>query len=153
MKTIELSAQSKRANNLKLVKEQLYEMKRSIDANVNLDRLESSSSSSSIGLILPQQQKRTATIETPPPPAIVSSTTQALKQNPNQLKQPKPIVPSIRVDAVKPVGSASSTNQRTTPRKVKKRSGERSLTTGIIFDSISNQAIFDDDQPKNFNGK
>lgn len=40
---------------------------------------------------------------------------------------------------------ATTNGERTTPRKVKKRSGERSLTTGIIFDQSNALMSVDDD--------
>jgi hypothetical protein len=128
----ETPAATKKARNLKLAKEQLYEMKRTIDAKVNLDRLESSSSSS-VGLSAKLQ----------PPPVIVAT---AAPLSSKQLRQPTPVTPNFRLEN-KPAASASSTGvgQRTTPRKVKKRSGERSLTTGIILDQ--SDMVFDDTTP------
>ena len=91
---------NKRAKNLNLAKEQLYEMKKSIDAKINLNNLNNRPQSSvppsprpSIDLVKPL---------TLPKPAITTAT------------------PTV--------------GQRTTPRKVKKRSGERSMTIGIVND-------------------
>lgn len=108
-------AASKKARNLKLAKEQLYEMKRTIDAKVNLDRLESSRAQA-------------------PPPAIVATPIG------KQIRQPVPVT-AVRLEN-KPLSTVATSGQRTTPRKVKKRSGERSLTTGIIFDP--NDISFDE---------
>lgn len=82
---------TKRARNLNLAKEKLYEMKKTIDAKVNLDNVNMRSS-------------QTCLNQAPVTP------------------QPKPKT-NIAVSS------------RTTPRKVKKRSGERSLTTGILLEN------------------
>lgn len=101
---------TKKVRNLNLAKEQLYEMKKTIDAKVNLDKLETTSV-----LVRQQQQQQ---------PPVTPSRHQL--RPPTQPQQPQT---PVRLEAKPPV---NVTTQRTTPRKVKKRSGERSLTTGII---------------------
>ncbi len=94
---------NKRTKNLNLAKEKLYEMKKTIDAKVNLDSVVNRNATASNSL-------------------IPKSTGLTL----NQLNR---ITPKATVAA--PISLTNNT--RTTPRKVKKRSGERSLTTGIIL--------------------
>ena len=89
---------NKRARNLNLAKEKLYEMKKSIDAKVNID-----------------------TKETTMTPATTATT----PANKPFLQNKKLISPN----------ATSSSTVRTTPRKVKKRSGERSLTTGLLLEN------------------
>jgi hypothetical protein len=83
---------TKRARNLNLAKEKLYEMKKTIDAKVNLDNVNMRSSQTCLSNQAPV---------TPQPKAKTSI----------------------------------AVSSRTTPRKVKKRSGERSLTTGILLEN------------------
>lgn len=101
-------------------------MKRSIDANVILEGVGSQSSLSSKEKTTNYKPKTLGN-----PPVIVTCTSPLLKQ----LKQPLPIVAKLETEN-KIISSPTSTGniQRTTPRKVKKKSGERSLTTGIFFD-------------------
>lgn len=100
---------AKKARNLNMAKAQLYEMKKTIDAKVNLDKLTTTGGSTSnlyTGRATP-----------------------------------------VRLDQ-KPTGAATPSSTaafgRTTPRKVKKRSGERSLTTGLFSPNSSHLEL-----PKN----
>jgi len=96
--TLPSNIKTKRVKNLNLAKEKLYEMKKTIDAKVNLDIVNS---------------KPTRFAATNSSNVRISSSKMTANQHQHQYQQP-------------------TTNTRTTPRKVKKRSGERSLTTGII---------------------
>jgi hypothetical protein len=108
-------------------------MKRTIDARVipnHLTSTEYSSSSSSI--------TTSSSVTNRQPPTMVNSPFNS-KQT---MRQP------IAVAATPTVGvraTPATNGERTTPRKVKKRSGERSLTTGIIFDQSNALMSVDDD--------
>jgi hypothetical protein len=95
---------NKRIKNLNLAKEKLYEMKKTIDAKVNLDSVVANRNAATSNSLIPKSTGLTL----------------------NQLNR---ITPKATIAA--PISLTNNT--RTTPRKVKKRSGERSLTTGIIL--------------------
>jgi hypothetical protein len=89
---------NKRARNLNLAKEKLYEMKKTIDAKVNIDT------------------------------AVTTMTTAAVIATPVS----KPYLQNKKLISS---NATPTSTVRTTPRKVKKRSGERSFTTGIVVEN------------------
>ncbi len=96
----------KKARNLNLAKEKLYEMKKSIDAKANWDKI--------------NKQQQTVLFQDLP----------TVGQKPAQSN-------TLLMTTTKQTTTTttSTINSRTTPRKVKKRSGERSVTLGLFQDN------------------
>ena len=94
---------TKRTRNLNLAKEKLYEMKKTIDAKVILDKSEVLAKAAA------------------PTPIAVNTAAVAYRSG-------KSAAPPM-------ASNLNPTSTRTTPRKVKKRSGERSFTAGLVLEN------------------